>query len=148
MASPAVFHPQQPGHHATPPIQNHGPTPGSMSVGRKMKFTLEDIQVLNTLGTGSFGRVHLTKHKASGQYFAMKVLKKLEIVRLKQVEHTMNEKSILEKLDHPFIVNMFGSFQDPHNLYIVLEYVSGGEMFSFLRRSGVSIYLLLVLLFL
>lgn len=67
----------------------------------------------------------------------MKVLKKSEVIKLRQVEHTMNEKLILEKLNHPFLVKMLGTFQDSTNLYLVLEYVQGGELFTYLRKSGV-----------
>ncbi|KAJ3246968.1 camp-dependent protein kinase catalytic subunit, partial [Borealophlyctis nickersoniae] len=91
---------------------------------------------MHTLGTGSFGRVHLVRLKSTGRHYAMKVLRKSEIVKLKQVEHTINEKKILEQLDFPFLVGMLGTFQDAHNLYLVLEYVQGGELFSYLRKSG------------
>jgi hypothetical protein len=103
------------------------------------RFQLHDFEIRNTLGTGSFGRVHLVKAQVSNKYFAMKVLRKNEIVKLRQVEHTINEKHILTMLDHPFLVGMLGTFQDSNNLYLVLEYVQGGELFSFLRKSGVSI---------
>lgn len=66
-------------------------------------------------------------------------MKKSEIVRLKQVEHTINEKNILDEIDHPFVVNMLGSFQDCNNLFFVLEFVSGGELFTILRRAQVSL---------
>ncbi len=92
---------------------------------------------MQTLGTGSFGRVHLVKHKESGKYYAMKVLVKRQIIESKQVEHTINEKKILETLDHPYMVNLVGSFKDNRNLYIVLEYVCGGELFSYLRQCKV-----------
>jgi len=71
----------------------------------------------------------------------MKVLKKSDVVKMKQVEHTIDEKSILSTVNYPFLVNMLGSFQDSKNLYIVLEYISGGEMFTFLRRSGVRLFM-------
>lgn len=70
----------------------------------------------------------------------MKVLKKAEIIKLRQVEHTMNEKLILEQLDFPFLVKILGTFQDSNNLYLVLEYVQGGELFTYLRKSGVKIW--------
>jgi serine/threonine protein kinase len=101
------------------------------------KLKIEDLEIRNTLGTGSFGRVHLVKYKPSGKHYAMKVLKKAEIVKLRQVEHTMNEKQILEQLEHPFLVKILGTFQDSNNLYLVLEYVQGGELFTYLRKSGV-----------
>jgi len=100
----------------------------------KKKFKLDDFVIMQTLGTGSFGRVHLVKHKESGKYYAMKVLVKRQIIESKQVEHTINEKKILETLDHPYMVNLVGSFKDNRNLYIVLEYVCGGELFSYLRQ--------------
>lgn len=68
----------------------------------------------------------------------MKVLKKSEVVRLKQVEHTNNEKMILERVEHPFLINLWGTFHDVRNLYMVMDYVVGGELFSVLRKSQVN----------
>jgi serine/threonine protein kinase len=53
---------------------------------------------------GSFGRVRLAKHKTSSKYWAIKILKKAEIIKLKQVDHIMNETNILSSIEHPFIV--------------------------------------------
>ncbi|KAJ3102248.1 camp-dependent protein kinase catalytic subunit [Phlyctochytrium planicorne] len=100
------------------------------------RFTLADFHIDRTLGTGSFGRVHLVRLKQTNRFYAMKVLKKSEVVRMKQVEHTVNEKNILERLRHPFLVSMLGTFQDSANIYFVLEYIQGGELFSYLRRCG------------
>ncbi|KAF8365990.1 kin-1, partial [Pristionchus pacificus] len=97
---------------------------------------LDDFDRIKTLGTGSFGRVMLVKHKSTGNYYAMKILDKQKVVKLKQVEHTLNEKRILQAIDFPFLVNMAFSFKDNSNLYMVLEFISGGEMFSHLRRIG------------
>lgn len=63
------------------------------------------------------------------------MLLKEKIVKMKQVEHTKYEKRILEKIDCPFIVNLLCSFQDAKNLYLGMEYVTGGEMFFHLRKS-------------
>ncbi|KAG9319485.1 hypothetical protein KVV02_000085, partial [Mortierella alpina] len=84
---------------------------------------------------GSFGRVHLVQSRFNSRFYAMKVLKKTEVVRLKQVEHTNNEKMILERVEHPFLINMWGTFQDVRNLYMVMDYVVGGELFTVLRKS-------------
>ncbi|KAJ3359522.1 hypothetical protein HDU91_004900 [Kappamyces sp. JEL0680] len=100
------------------------------------KLGLSDFQLEKTLGTGSFGRVHLVKEKETGKYFAMKALAKATIMKLKQVEHTLNEKRILERLQHPFLVSMVASFQDTTNVFFVLEYVQGGELFSYLRKCN------------
>ncbi|CAK4696840.1 hypothetical protein LEN26_011413 [Aphanomyces euteiches] len=101
-----------------------------------MKVGYDSFDILATLGTGTFGRVRLVKHKENNNYYALKILKKCEIVRLQQLHHIKCEVEILSKIDHPFIVNFLGSFQDEKRLYLVLEYVPGGELFSYLRRQG------------
>jgi len=80
--------------------------------------------------------VRLVQVKADGKYFALKILKKSEVIYLKQVEHVKTEKKILEEIQHPYIVNLTGAFQDDKNLYLLLEYVIGGEFFSHLRKAG------------
>ncbi|KAJ1652479.1 cAMP-dependent protein kinase catalytic subunit [Dispira simplex] len=96
--------------------------------------SLTDFRVERTLGTGSFGRVRLVQYKATQQYYAMKVLKKSEVVRAKQVEHVNNERQILGLCKSPFLVSLLGAFQDNVNLYMVMEYVVGGELFTYLRK--------------
>uniref|UniRef100_A0A673HI24 cAMP-dependent protein kinase catalytic subunit alpha-like n=1 Tax=Sinocyclocheilus rhinocerous TaxID=307959 RepID=A0A673HI24_9TELE len=98
--------------------------------------SLEDFDRLKTLGTGSFGRVMLVRHRESGQHYAMKILNKQKVVKLKQIEHTLNEKRILQAVSFPFLVRLEYSFKDNTNLYMVMQYVQGGEMFSHLRRIG------------
>jgi protein kinase A len=98
--------------------------------------SLDDFDRIRTLGTGSFGRVMLVQHKQTKAYHAMKILEKQKVVKLKQVEHTLNEKRILQSVTFPFLVSLDYSFKDNSNLYMILEFVGGGEMFSHLRRIG------------
>ena len=104
------------------------------------KLGLNDFVVGRTIGTGSFGRVHMVKDKVTNQYYAMKALIKAEVVQNRQVEHTINEKKILALLDHPFVVKLITTFQDSKHLFFVLEYIQGGELFTYLRKCGVRFY--------
>jgi len=99
-------------------------------------LSVDSFEKVRTLGTGTFGRVLLVKHKDTGKFYALKTLKKREVVRLKQVDHVKNEKQILLSIRHDFIVNMYAAFQDETNLYMLMEYVQGGELFSHLRKAG------------
>ena len=62
---------------------------------------------------------------------------------MKQVEHTNSEREMLERVRHPFLVNLWGTFKDCKNLYMVMDFVSGGELFSLLRKSQVGFKALL-----
>ena len=77
----------------------------------KRKVNLTDYELTTTLGTGSFGRVMLCKNKKSGEYFAMKRLKKADIIKLRQVDHVISENTILADIDHPFLVSYPHKFQ-------------------------------------
>ncbi|KAM5544963.1 hypothetical protein V8D89_001074 [Ganoderma adspersum] len=102
----------------------------------KGSYRLTDFIIQRTLGTGSFGRVHLVRSKHNLRFYAIKVLGKEKIVRMKQESHTRNEQLILQAVQHPFIINLWGTFQDTANLYMVMDFVPGGELFTLLRRSN------------
>lgn len=100
---------------------------------------LSDFEVRGTLGTGTFGKVFLVRHSNSRSgtqnFYAMKVLRKTDIVRLRQVEHVNAERYILSRVHHPFVVDLFATFQDSLNVYMLMSYVPGGELFTHLRRA-------------
>jgi len=89
--------------------------------------------------------VRLGQHKQTGEYAALKILKKQEIIKLKQVDHIISESIILSNIQHPFLVSyskfhkvqikMFGYGQDSATLTLVLEFIQGGELFTYLRRK-------------
>ena len=95
-----------------------------------------DFETITCIGKGSYGKVLLVKKKDSGQLYAMKCLKKAEIIRRNQVEHTMTERRILENIKHPFVVKMDYAFQSDSKLFFVLEYCPGGELFFYLSQIG------------
>lgn len=103
----------------------------------KGKYSLEDFSLQRTLGTGSFGRVHLVQSRHNHRFYAIKVLKKAQVVKMKQVEHTNDERRMLQRVKHPFLITLWGTFQDSKNLYMVMDFVEGGELFSLLRKSQV-----------
>ena len=96
---------------------------------------LKELHKVRILGVGMFGKVWLTKHKHSDKVYALKMLSKHDVIRLKQVGSVMSEKKILSTLDHPFIINMIHHMQDKKNLYMVLELVQGGELFSVIHTD-------------
>ncbi|EER11993.1 cAMP-dependent protein kinase catalytic subunit, putative [Perkinsus marinus ATCC 50983] len=102
------------------------------------RLSVHSFDLHDTVGTGTFGRVRVVKLKGSEDRspMALKMLKKSEVIRLKQVDHVKAEKSILSMIEHPYIVNLLTSFQDDRRLYMLMEYVNGGELFSYLRKEG------------
>ena len=100
--------------------------------------TLADFEVGVTLGTGSFGRVRLATHKANQSIWAIKMLKKVEVVRLQQVDHMISEKTILKRIAHPFIVNLSATFQDSRYLYMALEYICGENSLPICEKLDAS----------
>jgi len=102
---------------------------------------LDDFNLVKVLGKGSYGKVMLVRHsKEEGtgapNLYAMKMLRKEDVVKRNQVEHTRTERSVLESVSHPFIVTLHFAFQTPKKLYLVMEYCPGGELFFHLSRAG------------
>jgi protein kinase A len=110
--------------------------PASEQSGAKTKAVeLSDFDIIRTVGNGFISTVRLSK-LASGDDptpFALKVMEKSLVVKKKQVAHTRQEKELLREMNHPFIVKLFRSWQDDANLYLLMEFVNGGELFSVLE---------------
>jgi len=102
---------------------------------QKNKWKLDDLEVMRTIGQGQFGRVKLVRHKATGTAYALKMLSKMVLVEAAQQQHVLQEKLLMDEIDHPFIVKQQAAFSDTRNFYIVLELVLGGELFSLLDKS-------------
>jgi protein-serine/threonine kinase len=100
------------------------------------QVVLDDFELMKVIGKGSYGKVMLVKKKGDTEVYAMKMLRKDNVVKRNQVEHTKAERNVLETATHPFIVEMKYAFQTPKKLYFVLEFCSGGELFFHLSRAG------------
>ena len=101
---------------------------------KKPIIHMKDLKVHNILGVGTFGRVKLVVHKPTDTPYALKCMRKGQIIALKQVEHVMNEKKILAMCDHPFLLQLAAAYQDADELYMLLELALGGELFTILRE--------------
>ncbi|KAI4087839.1 MAG: hypothetical protein LQ344_006531 [Seirophora lacunosa] len=104
---------------------------------------IQDFELIKTLGTGTFARVWLaclaggSRNSNECKVFALKILRKSDIIRLKQVEHIRNERNTLAAVaGHPFITTLITTFSDRDTLYMLLDYCPGGEVFRYLRSAG------------
>lgn len=96
---------------------------------------LKNLELSSTVGTGTFGRVMVARSKDNtNEYYALKIMSISDIIKLKQIEHVKNEKIILEQVNHPFIVKLFWTHHNEQYLYMCLEYIPGGELFTLLRK--------------
>ncbi|KAL6705757.1 Serine/threonine-protein kinase [Coniothyrium glycines] len=105
----------------------------------KKHYGPEDFEILKLIGKGTFGQVFQVRKRDTRRIYAMKVLSKKVIVQKKEVAHTLGERNILVRTamaDSPFIVGLKFSFQTPSDLYLVTDYMSGGELFWHLQREG------------
>jgi hypothetical protein len=102
----------------------------------KDRTSIEDFEIIKPISRGAFGRVFLAKKRATGDLFAIKVLKKADMIRKNAVESILAERNILISVRNPFVVRFFYSFTCRENLYLVMEYLNGGDLFSLLRNLG------------
>jgi serine/threonine protein kinase len=100
-----------------------------------LRMNLHDIELIRTIGRGTYSTVKLAILKKTQQYIVIKILKKSDMIRLKQVDHVISEYSILRSISHSFCVSLVGFSQDSSYLYIAQEFVQGGELFRLLRSS-------------
>ena len=98
-----------------------------------VKISYSDFEPIKLLGRGSFGEVLLVRLKANRKLYAMKVLNKFVLKIKKQEIHTKTERDLMVKINCPFIVNIKSAFQDEKRLYLVSEFMQGGDMFYHLH---------------
>ena len=91
-------------------------------------ITKDKFESLKLLGTGSFGRVLLVRFSSNNSLYAMKILNKEQLKIKHQEEHTKTERDLMVKINNPFVVNIKFAFQDETKLYIVSDFMQGGDM--------------------
>lgn len=102
---------------------------------QRHKMNADDFEPLTMIGKGAFGEVRICKEKSTGHVYAMKKLKKSEMLRRGQVEHVKAERNLLAEVDSNCIVKLYCSFQDEEYLYLIMEYLPGGDMMTLLMRK-------------
>ncbi|XP_038988535.1 serine/threonine-protein kinase tricornered-like [Phoenix dactylifera] len=104
---------------------------------QRYKVGVDDFELLTIIGRGAFGEVRLCREKTTRQVYAMKILKKSEMLHKDQVEHVKAERNLLAEVDSPCIVKLYCSFQDQEFLYLIMEYLPGGDMMTLLMRKDI-----------
>ncbi|XP_072931864.1 serine/threonine-protein kinase N [Epargyreus clarus] len=95
------------------------------------EMSMESFRLLSVLGRGHFGKVILSQYKPTNEYFAIKALKKGDIIARDEVDSLLSEKRIFEvanAIRHPFLVNLFACFQTEQHVCFVMEYAAGGDL--------------------
>ncbi|XP_074291002.1 uncharacterized protein LOC141617740 [Silene latifolia] len=102
---------------------------------QRHKMGADDFEPLTMIGKGAFGEVRICREKSTGHVYAMKKLKKSEMLQRGQVEHVKAERNLLAEVDSNCIVKLYCSFQDEDYLYLIMEYLPGGDMMTLLMRK-------------
>lgn len=101
----------------------------------RSNVTLDDFDFMNVLGSGSFGKVVLCQHRGTEKLYAVKIMEKANIIKTKQLQHTISEIRFLDAIKNPFIVSMDYYFTNNVYVFLVMVFVNGGEMFYHLRKK-------------
>ncbi|KAI5395224.1 hypothetical protein KIW84_061719 [Lathyrus oleraceus] len=104
---------------------------------QRAKMGVDDFELLTMIGKGAFGEVRVCREKTTDHVFAMKKLKKSEMLRRGQVEHVKAERNVLAEVDSNCIVKLYCSFQDDEYLYLIMEYLPGGDVMTLLMRKDI-----------
>eukprot|EP01046_Picozoa_sp_COSAG06_P032384 COSAG06_NODE_3233_length_5642_cov_3.121956_1_plen_348_part_00 len=98
---------------------------------------ISDFDMLTIIGRGAFGEVRLVRKRDTGSIYAMKKLRKVDMVKKDQVAHVRAERDVLSQTRHDRVVKLYFSFQDVGYLYLIMEYLQGGDIMTLLMRRDV-----------
>ena len=101
---------------------------------QRQRLNVADFEPLKLIGKGAFGEVRICRDTTTGNVVAVKKLRKSEMVRRGQVDHVRAERNVLAEIRHQAVVKLFYSFQDENYLYLVMEYMPGGDLMTLLIR--------------
>ena len=127
---------------ATPTIGSNGQPlsprlPSSAPLSRTTPTSIKDFEIIKPISKGAFGSVFLAKKKVTGDYFAIKVLKKADMIAKNQITNVKAERMILmQQAESPFVAKLYWTFQSKENLYLVMEYLNGGDCAALIKSLG------------
>lgn len=104
---------------------------------RRTKLGLDDFVTVKVIGKGAFGEVRLVQKKDTGQVYAMKTLYKSEMFKKDQLAHVKAERDVLAGSDSPWVVSLYYSFQDEEYLYLIMEFLPGGDLMTMLIKYDI-----------
>jgi serine/threonine protein kinase len=105
-----------------------------LSIITTTKINISSFRILKLLGEGSFGKVYLARRITSGKQYALKALKKRNLVVQKKLKYAVIEANILKQANNPFIINLHYAFQTLNYLYLALDYCPGRDLSYHLAR--------------
>ncbi|MEQ2258463.1 CDC42 binding protein kinase, partial [Xenotaenia resolanae] len=104
---------------------------------RDLRMKAEDYEVVKVIGRGAFGEVQLVRHKATHKVYAMKLLSKFEMIKRSDSAFFWEERDIMAFANSPWVVQLFFAFQDDRYLYMVMEYMPGGDLVNLMSNYDV-----------
>uniref|UniRef100_A0A8C3XX90 non-specific serine/threonine protein kinase n=1 Tax=Chelydra serpentina TaxID=8475 RepID=A0A8C3XX90_CHESE len=104
---------------------------------RDLRMKAEDYEVVKVIGRGAFGEVQLVRHKSSRKVYAMKLLSKFEMIKRSDSAFFWEERDIMAFANSPWVVQLFYAFQDDRYLYMVMEYMPGGDLVNLMSNYDV-----------
>ncbi|XP_062227304.1 3-phosphoinositide-dependent protein kinase 2-like [Phragmites australis] len=120
-----------------PPAASSSPTAGGIAFrAPQEQFTVDDFELGNIYGVGSYSKVVRAKKKDTGNVYALKIMDKKFITKENKISYVKMERIVLDQLDHPGVIRLFFTFQDNYSLYMALESCEGGELFDQIIRKG------------
>ncbi|KNZ74803.1 Serine/threonine-protein kinase cek1 [Termitomyces sp. J132] len=113
------------------------PRQSSVPLSRTTLTSIKDFEIIKPISKGAFGSVFLAKKKVTGDYYAIKVLKKADMIAKNQITNVKAERMILmTQAESPFVAKLYFTFQSKENLYLVMEYLNGGDCAALIKSIG------------
>ncbi|KAJ2724288.1 Serine/threonine-protein kinase [Coemansia sp. Benny D115] len=118
-------------------LQNLGAKESGFLRLRRTRLGVADFQTVKVIGRGAFGEVRLVQKRDTGKIFAMKILRKTEMFKKDQLAHVRAERDVLAESDSAWVVQLYFSFQDACNLYLIMEFLPGGDLMTMLIKYDI-----------